>query len=326
MLKLNKYLIDNFFSSFFTLFSILFVIASMVFLLTISNMTAILKIDIWEFLYLYVLSLPEIIFYTLPLSFFITASFSLSKLFETSELISVLALGVSPKKILKPFFLISLFFTFLLLIITFLSIPISNILYKNFINIKKTESQFNFKPSEIGQKFGNWNIFIKTKDKNLYKNIILYNNKKNILIIANSARTYKKSNYFVLSLYNGNIYNTKNKTTTIVTFSKLNLNNKIDINDLNILTLKSYLKKNKTKINRYFLISLFPFISFFFIASISFFHNRYEKNHSIIYAISISVLYYISVFATYKYLYSLIIIPLFIGIGYIIEKKRIARF
>ena len=67
---LNKYLINNFFNSFFTLFSILFIIASMVLLITISNMTAVLKINLGEFIYLYILSLPEIIFYTLPLTFF----------------------------------------------------------------------------------------------------------------------------------------------------------------------------------------------------------------------------------------------------------------
>jgi lipopolysaccharide export system permease protein len=325
MLKLDKYLIDSFFSSFFTLFTILFVIASMVFLLTISNMTAILKIDIFEFLYLYILSLPEIIFYTLPISFFITANFSLSKLFETSELISVLSLGISPKRILKPFFFVSIFFTFLLLIITFLSIPTSNILYKNFINIKKTKSQFNFKPSEIGQKFKNWNLFIEKKEKNNYKNIVLYNNKDNILILADSAKTYKKNNYFVLSLYNGKIYYV-DKETNIINFKQLNLNNKINIDNLTILKITEYIKNNKGKITKYFLISLFPFVAFFFIGAISFFHNRYEKNHSITYAITISVLYYISVFGTYKHLYSIFIVPLFILIGYIIEKKRISRF
>jgi lipopolysaccharide export system permease protein len=325
MLKLDKYLIDNFFSSFFTLFTILFIIASMVFLLTISNMTAILKINIFEFLYLYILTLPEIIFYTLPLSFFITASFSLSKLFDTSELITILSLGISPKRILKPFFFISLFFTFLLLIITFLSIPTSNILYKNFINVKKTKSQFNFKPSEIGQKFGNWNIFIEKKEKNSYKNIVLYNNKQKALILADSAKTHKEKNYFVLSLYKGTIYYTSKKTN-IIKFKQLNLNNKIEINNLTILKITEYIKTNRKKITKYFLISIFPFVAFFFIGAISFFHNRYEKNHSITYSLIISVLYYISVFITYKHLYSVIIIPLFIISGYILEKKRIARF
>jgi len=325
MLKLNKYLIDNFFSSFFTLFSILFVITSMVFLLTISNMTAILKINLFEFLYLYILTLPEIIFYTLPLSFFITASFSLSKLFETSELITILSIGISPKRIMKPFLFMSIFATILLLIITFLSIPISNILYKNFINIKKSESQFNFKANEIGQKFGNWNIFIENKKENIYKNIILFNNQKKILITAKYANTYKKNNYFVLSLHNGKVYYFDTKTK-IINFKTLNINNKIEIDNLTTSSIKNYIKTHKEKINRYFLISFFPFISYFFIAAISFFHNRYEKNHSIIYALIVSITYYILVFVSYKSFYSLFLLPIFIIIGYLLERKRIARF
>ena len=326
MLKLNKYLIDNFFSSFFTLFTILFVIASMVLLLAISNMTAVLKIDIFEFLYLYLLSLPEIIFYTLPLSFFITAALSISKLFENSELLSVLSLGISPKQIIKPFFNISLFVTILLLIITFFSIPTSQILYKNFINTKKIESQFNFLASSIGQKFGEWNIFIKEKNKNRYKNIVMYNNNKNLLIIANKAKTLKKDNYFILSLENGNLYNQTDKTTHL-SFKKLDINQKIEITKLSFTTISEYLKKYKKRVNKYLIISLFPIVGFFFLASISFFHNRYQKNHAIIYSAIVAVLYYASAFISYKNLYAVLIItPIFIILAKILEKKRVKQF
>ena len=327
MLKLNKYLIDNFFGSFFTLFSILFIIASMVLLLTISNMTAVLKIDIWEFLYLYVLSLPEIIFYTLPLTFFITAAISIAKLFENSELITVLALGVKPKQITKPFFYLSIFVTILLLIITFFSIPTSQILYKNFINIKKTESQFNFTPSSIGQKLGEWNIFIEKKDKNIYKNIVLYNSDKNILINAQTAKTLRKNNYFVLSLYKGDLYSQKDTKLSKVNFQNLELNQKISLIKLSFNTIKEYLQKYKKKTNKYLIIAFFPFISFFFLASISFFHNRYQKNHAIIYGMVISILYYAIAFVSYKNLYAILfIIPSFILLAKFIEKKRIKQF
>jgi len=327
MLKLNKYLIDNFFKSFFTLFIILFIIASMVLLLTISNMTAVLKINIWEFLYLYILSLPEIIFYTLPLTFFITAAISISKLFENSELITVLALGINPKQITKPFFYLSIFLTILLLIITFFSIPTSQILYRNFINIKKTESQFNFTPSSIGQKLGEWNIFIEKKDKNIYKNIVLYNNNKNILINAQTAKTLRKNNYFVLSLYRGSVYSQKNTQFSKINFQNLELNQKISLTKLSFNTIKEYLETYKKRTNKYLIISFFPIISFFFLASISFFHNRYQKNHSIIYGLIISVLYYAIAFGSYKKLYSiLLIIPAFIFLAKLIERKRIKQF
>jgi len=327
MLKLNKYLIDNFFSGFFTLFTILFIIASMVLLLTISNMTAVLKITIWEFLYLYILSLPEIIFYTLPLTFFITAALSISKLFENSELIMVLSLGISPKKITKPFFILSIFLTIFLLLITFLSIPTSQILYKNFINIKKTESQFNFTPSSMGQKLGVWNIFIKEKTKKGYKHIILYNSEKNLLINAKKAKTSRKDNYFVLSLFDGQLYHQNKQKILKTNFTQLDINQKISITKLSLNSINEYISKYKEKTNKYFLIALFPLISIFFLASISFFHNRYQKNHAIIYAIIISILYYASAFVLYKKLYAIFfIMPIFIIIAKTIEKKRIKQF
>jgi len=327
MLKLNKYLIDNFFSGFFTLFTILFIIASMVLMIALSNMTAMLKITIWEFLYLYILSLPEIVFYTLPLTFFITAAISISKLFENSELITVLSLGISPKKIIRPFLYISILISFVLIIITFFSIPTSNILYKNFINTKKIQSQFNFSASSIGQKLGDWNIFIEKKHKKTYQNIVLYNNKKNLLITAKTAKTYRNNNYFILSLDNGKIYIQNNYKLSIIKFKNFHLNQKIDITPLSFTNIKEYLLKYKEKTNKYFIISLFPIITIFFLASISFFHNRYQKNHSITYSALISITYYMIAFITYKNLYSILFIaPSFIIIAKLIEKKRIKQF
>ena len=323
---LKKYLIESFFGSFFTLFAILFIIASMVLLLTISNMTAMLKINLSEFLYLYVLSLPEIIFYTLPLTFFITASLSIAKLFENSELITVLALGSSPKQIVKPFFNLSIFLTFLLFIITFLSIPTSQILYKNFINIKKAQSQFNFFASSIGQKFGNWNVFIKEKHNNNYKDLILYNNSQKLFIISNTAETLRNKNYFTLSLFDGNLYYQDKNTTTKVKFKQLDLNQQIQILPLNLQTIGDYLKKYKYKTNKYLLIALFPIVSMFFLAGVSFFHNRYQKNHSVILSLSIAVLYYVSVFISYKNLYAIfIIIPAFLLLS-MVFRQRIKQF
>ena len=324
--KLNKYLINNFFNLFITLFGILFIISSMILLLTISNVTVMLKINMTEFLYLYFLSLPQIIFFTLPITFFITSTLAISKLFENSELISVLSLGINPKKILKPFLILSIFITILSLIITFLSIPSSTILYRNFINIKKDESNFNFKASSTGEKFGNWNIFIDKKIKNINKNIVMFNNKDNYFITANKAKTYKKGNYFVLELFNGNLYKKDNKIY-MLKFDKLDINQKLNIKKLSLESIKDYISKYPKKLNKYFIISFFPLIAYFFIAGISFFHNRYQKNHSIIYTIIVSIAYYVTAFVTYKNLYAIFyVIPIFIIIGIIFTKKRIRRF
>jgi len=321
MLRLNRYLINNFFTTFFPLFAILFIVASMVLLLTISNMTAVLKINLWEFLYLYFLSLPEIIFYTLPLSVFIGSAVSIAKLFENSELLTILALGIEPKRILRPFLYIAIITSFILLIITFFSIPTSQILYKNFFNAKKIESQFNFSPSAIGQKFGEWNLFIKSKKGKKYRNIVMYNNKKEILITAQKAKTFKKANYFILSLENGHLYQ-KGEKTTILSFEKFNINQKIELTNISFNSIGEYLRKYKKKSNRYLIIALFPLVGYLFLAPVSFFHNRYQQNHSIFYSGIVTISYYVATFILYKNLFAIfIIIPIFFIISLPLKRK-----
>ena len=327
MNKLNKYLVSNFFTSFITLFFILFMVASMVFLLKLSNVTAMLKINIFEFLYLYFLSLPQIIFFTLPLTFFITSATSLAKLSENSELIVLLSLGITPSKILKPFLFISAFITAILIFISLISLPSSNILYRDFLINKKNESAFNFSTSTASQRFGNWNVFVKSKKKDgTYTNSILYNNKRNILILSDSSKIIQDPEYFRFSIFFGNLYQIKNNFSKIQ-FDRLDINKKLAKTKLNFTTISQYIHKKQKDFYTFLTISFFPIAIYFFLANISFFHNRYEKNHSIIYALIISVLYFVLAFSLSKLLYVTLLVPiLFFIIGYLIYNKRIKRF
>ena len=154
----------------------------------------------------------------------------------------------------------------------------------------------------------------------------MFNDKENYFITAHQAKTYKKGNYFVLSLKNGNLYKKDEKTYTLQ-FKKLNINQKLNIKKLSLESIKDYIIKYKKKLNKYFLISFFPIIAYFFIGGISFFHNRYQKNHSITYTLIVSIAYYTTSFITYKHLYAIFyIVPIFIIIGIIFTKKRIKRF
>jgi lipopolysaccharide export system permease protein len=327
MSKLNKYLVSNFFVSFVTLFLILFTIASMVFLLKISNVTAVLKIDIFEFIYLYFLSLPQILFFTLPLTFFITSALSLAKLSENSELIVILSLGVTPRKILKPFLLISLFISFVLLFITVISVPSSNILYRDFLINKKNESAFNFSASSAAQKFGDWNIFVEEKkDDGSYSNSVLYNTKNEVLIISESSKIIEDTEYFRFSVFNGMLYKINDKFNELQ-FKQLDINKKLEKTELNLKTISEYIKNKKKEFFTFLTISFFPVSIYFFLANISFFHNRYEKNHAITFALIISVIYFVLAFSLAKIYYLTPLIPLsFLTIGYLIYKKRIKRF
>ena len=116
MKTFDSYLIKNFNISFVPIFSSLFLIASIVFFIQISVKTSYLTLNFLEIVKLYLCYTPEILLYTLAVSFFSASLTALSKLSFDLELIVFFALGGDIKKILKPFFLIAIL-VFLILFI-----------------------------------------------------------------------------------------------------------------------------------------------------------------------------------------------------------------
>lgn len=323
--RLSKYLISNFFSSFLGLFLVLFTVSSMVFLLKSANVTALLKVSMSEFMYLYFLSLPQILFFTLPLTFFITAAFSLSKLFDSSELIVILSSGITPMKILKPFLVMSLLITLLLLTITTVSIPFSTILYKNFLLMKKNESAFNLSTSSVGQKINGWSLFIEKKEKSTYKKNILFNEKQDIFIISDSAKIEKNRNYFTFALSKGTLYQ-GGIETNIVNYEKLHINSEIKQTRFTLETLSDYIASNAKQFYTFLAISFFPFALFFFLAPISFFHNRYDKNRTVAYSM-VLIITYVGAAFTLNSLYLFFLVPLLFTLaGYYLHTLKLKRF
>ena len=101
MLALRDYIIKNISILFFSIFAPLFVIASVIILIKLATYTAVIQLDISEMIKLYLFLLPEILFYTLPITFFIASAITLFRLSNDNELIVVFSLGIAPKFILK---------------------------------------------------------------------------------------------------------------------------------------------------------------------------------------------------------------------------------
>jgi len=103
MKLLKKYLLINFSQTFFPIFLTLYSITSIIFLVKIASLTSIIQINFFELLELYLYSVPTILFYTLPISIFVSLSLTLSKLSSEYELIVITSFGLNPIKILKIF-------------------------------------------------------------------------------------------------------------------------------------------------------------------------------------------------------------------------------
>ena len=130
--SISGYLSKNFQSSFFTIFLPLFFIASLVFIIKISALTASIQISFVEMMYLFGYNLPSILFYTLPISFLVATVMTLLRLSNDNELMALFALGSNAKVILYRFFFIASLFSLILLILSLGLMPKTKQQFKAF--------------------------------------------------------------------------------------------------------------------------------------------------------------------------------------------------
>ncbi len=334
-----KYILKTISNTFFPIFLILYAVASVIILVKIASYTSVITISFWELLFLYALNIPQILFYTLPITFFVSVIINLSKLSSEYELIVITSFGMSPLKLLKTLFPISLLVTISLFIVSFVLIPKANYMEEVFMNIKHQEAQFNIKPSEYGQKFGPWYIYVQDKDKKIYKDIILFQTQpeKDTFIIAKQATVKNNNNILSLQLYDGSAL-TITQHINQIDFRKMSMNNNMK-QTRNISSLSDILlywkdaPKNSSRrrmILQNGFISMLPLISLLFYISFGYFNPRYQSNRNTIYAIVLVVIYMVitqKLATTYRELYTLYVVPIvwiLLSIGFYI--KRIKRY
>lgn len=302
MKLLKKYLLLNYSETFFPIFLTLYIITSIIFLVKIASLTSIIQINFLELLELYSYSVPKILFYTLPISVFVSLVLTLSKLSSEYELIVITSFGLNPIKILKLIFPTILLSTILLLLLSLVLMPKAEYMRENFLQNKKTEAQFNIKASEYGQAFGKWLIYVNEEDKGIYKDIVLFQqeNGKETFIISKYATMNNDGTSLSMNLDTGKVVNITENINQI-NFKKMIINNELkssaNINTLDDLILywKDMLK-NKSKAAEFsfaVLSSIFPLLSILYIIYIGYYNPRYEKNHSTLLAIAFTTVFLI---------------------------------
>jgi len=301
-LKLNHYLYSQLAVTFFPIFLGLFFITSIVFLVKIASLTSIITIDFIELFTLYAYVVPQIIFYTMPISFFISLVISLAKLSSEYELTVITSFGLNPINILKIFLPGTLLLTALLLVVSVGLIPKTKFLTKQFLDIKKKEANFNIKASEFGQKFGDWLIYISGKDEKVYNDIKLFKTEKNKdqFIISETAVLDNDKGALSFKLNDGKAFIIDEKEFNQIDFKSMYINDSIADSKLGIFTNTYLYWKNNIEKNIdiddltfYILTSCFPLLSLFLVITFGYFNPRYEKNRAIFYSLIAIVFYYI---------------------------------
>lgn len=336
-MKLKQYLYVQLAYSFFPIFLGLFFITSIIFLVKIASLTSVITMNVFELFQLYSYVLPTIIFYTVPISFFISLVITLAKLSSEYELIVITSFGLNPLKIMKIFLPITLLLSISLIVISVGLIPKTKYLNERFLEQKKKEANFNIKASEFGQKFGDWLIYINAKEDKTYDQVKLFKTKdgEDQFIISKSAVLDNDKGELSFKLSKGKSFNISDEELNQIDYKKMSLNDSIRENkSREFTTTFNYWKDELSrggsidKFSSYILTSLFPVLSLFLVVAFGYFNPRYEKNRAISLCMTAVVVYYIlmEVVSEKLFLQSLYIVPIVWIIGtYYIYKRSVKQ-
>ncbi|SMP88091.1 lipopolysaccharide export system permease protein [Epsilonproteobacteria bacterium SCGC AD-308-O04] len=339
MKRLRKYIIANLSMLFLTIFLPLFSIASVIFLIKLATYTSVIQLSIWEMSKLYFFILPEILFYTLPVTFFIAATLSIFKLSTDNEIVVLFALGIHPNFIIKTLVKPALLLSIVLLFDFFILFPHATVLSSNFISYKKSEAKFNLSASEFGHSFGDWLLYVgKNNPDGTYGNVFLFNKnkKEEVLVSAKEAEIINDSAILRLKLSNGEGYSYSKEKFSQINFNTMFINDTMTTDLTTYKTALGYWLSDERKDSkrRMFitdsLLSIFPLLSLLLVASIGIVHVRHQQGRIYLYMFLSIAVYYGAILGLQDLIYFYTIPVVFLTwmiATYIIYKKTIvARF
>jgi len=303
MVNVKSYLSSNFTKAFLIIFLPFFMIISLVYLVKISALTSQIQMSFFELMKLYSYSVPDIVFYTLPLSFVAALANMLTKLSQDNELIALYALGLKSNKVLSSPWILSILFSLLLLSISFLAMPMSKQFYKSFKQSKKSEAKLNIVAGKLGQKFGDYYIYVKKNDNGKFKDIVIYNKtKKDEEQFFSSKRGQinhaKNSNSLLLEDGFGYTYEKDNlQQAQYKTLEVFEQKQKNAFRFQDIVSYWAQAKTNSKIMHRalfFIFVSLIPILSLYLVASFTMINPRYQSNRSFIVIFLTTLLLYLT--------------------------------
>ena len=340
MSRVNKYLLFNFLGTFASLFSTLFLIMSIVFFIQIARITSYIEISFGELFKLYSFMLPRVLLFVVPIAFFVSLAMTLFRLSKENESIVIFTLGDSPNKIARFFLAFSALLSAALLIVAIVMIPIAAQLNANFIDYKKTVAKLNLKPTQFGQKFSDWMVYVgsESEDKNgtTYKDIVMFNpfvKDSQRLITARNAKIINVGQSVELSLNEGKMYDIRDEIYHQSNFKSMKIRTAQSEEISDVGSIKEYWidaassDKRRKDLSTYVLVALFPLASTLFAISLGIVTYRYEKG--MVYVGTFGVLFgyftLIMLFSSKPVLAIPLIFFVFLLAGVLLYKAKITR-
>lgn len=301
---IKKYLFLPFSSLFFSLFLVLFFISSIIMLISIASVTAVIKLSFLDLGIIYLYMMPTSVYFIIPIVFFAAAVLTISKLSFEYEMLSLFALGLAPRALIKAFFPLTLLVTLVLLLFSLAVTPLTKSAYSNFKDMKKSSIDINVRAGQLGQKIGDYLLYVTKKlGPNEYEGLVLLSTKEGegqSFIIAKHGYIKNSHGIFSLFLNDGSAYMAKDEIVRKIAFKDLVVRNKITHPKLDSYSLKAYWGRAFTGSNsmqkrliKALMLSCFPLASLFFIPLLGINNPRFNKNITSLYVLGFIVVYYL---------------------------------
>ena len=298
--SVRGFILSHFGKNYALVFLPFFAILSIVYLIRISILSEKIALDAGEFLTLFGFFLPDILFFALPLSFIASLTATLIKLSEDNELIALFSFGFAPNRLLRIFLLPALLFSLLMLLLSLHTIPKSTLAYKRFKEKKTTEAKLAIAPNRLGQKFGDYMVFLGGKKGDTYQDIVLFatdDKEKRVIVSADHAKMQQKGTQASLTLYQGTADTFLPETIESVAYKQMHLYNHTDSHN-NLAWLSrgwSQISSRPGDMARFvysIFLSLSPLLVLGAIIAFSVINPRYQRSNLYLVSFSISLALY----------------------------------
>jgi lipopolysaccharide export system permease protein len=289
---------------------------------------------------LFMYNLPAMLFYTIPVSFLVAVVTMFLRLSNENELIALFALGIKSNRVVRVILFSAFLFSILLLILSIIKMPQAKQGYREFKAKKLTEAKINISPSKLGQKFGNFFVYVKSKDGLNMRDVVIYTKDKkgsNRLFIAQEANIENKDLIVQLTLNRGSGYSFLDRSLRVIDYKTMQIFQNIKPKPYTYESVKEYWlklynnpkKKKRGKILFFIFISLIPITSLYLVSSFAIINPRYQKNYGYLALGVITIGLYViatviqNMGSPYLLLGSIITI---IVLGLILFRYRVSRF
>ncbi|MBD3788826.1 MAG: LptF/LptG family permease [Campylobacterales bacterium] len=338
MVNIKGYISAHFTKTFLTIFLPFFLIISLIYLIKIASLTAQIQISFQELFELYSYTIPDIIFYTLPLSFVAALANVLMRLSQDNELIALYALGLKAESVLKGFLILGGLFSLLLLTVSFLAMPLSKQYFQSFKTSKQAEAKLNILPGKLGQKFGDYYVYVKEGNENIFQTIVIYNRSKKDeeqFFASQSGEILKENNQTSLLLRNGYGYTYQGNKLQQAEYQTLQAYDTSEQKTFEYRNIIDYWAQAQTDIRMmhrvlfFLFVSLIPLLAVYPVAAFTMINPRYDTNRSFLVIFITALFLYLSASSLEKWgnLWILCIVLLMILMtGKWIFNKRVGEY